>query len=211
VIYRILFILFSGIQSVATRTKVTGRENMPSGACIIVANHVNLLDSPILGINMGRRVFFMAKEELFGNRLISFFAQRFGAFPVRKGRLDRRAGRAALDHLNNGDALVVFPEGKRSPNGRLGPAYGGAALLARRTGALIVPVGITGTGSLTGKAWFLKRPLVRLKIGNPFTIHYGDDKLTREATAGYTQEIMLNIAAQLPVEYHGRYHIQTST
>ena len=184
---------------------------MPSGACIIVANHVNLLDSPILGINMGRRIFFMAKEELFGSRFLSFFALRFGAFPVRKGRLDRRAGKTALDHLNKGDALVVFPEGKRSADGRLGPAYGGAALLARRTGVPIVPVGITGTGSLTGKTWPLKRPQVRLNIGTPFTIRYGDDKLSREATAGYTREIMLEVAAQLPPEYQGRYRIETSS
>lgn len=171
----------------------------------MVANHVNLLDSPILGISLGRKAYFMAKEEMFDNPLVSFLARRFGGFPVAKGRLDRRAGKAALEHLERGHALVIFPEGKRSPDGRLGPAYNGAALLASRTGAPVVPVGITGTSQLTGKTWFLRRPRIALNIGKPFILSRRGDKLSKDTTAQLTVEIMRHIAAQLPEEYRGHY------
>ncbi|MDD5287948.1 MAG: lysophospholipid acyltransferase family protein [Dehalococcoidales bacterium] len=188
------------------RCRVTGRENVPQhSACIVVANHVNLLDSPLLGVSLGRKVYFMAKEELFHSRFIGWLAVQSGAFPVAKGRLNRRAGRRALELLARGQTLIIFPEGGRSGDGKLGQAYPGAALLAVKSDVPIVPVGISGTGQLIGKRWFLRRPRITLNIGQPFTLSAVHDKLSKEETARLTFEIMTHIAGLLPPEYRGRY------
>jgi 1-acyl-sn-glycerol-3-phosphate acyltransferase len=204
--YYFLRFLISLIASLFLRRQVSGKGNMPQHTgCIIVANHVNLLDSPILGVSLGRRVYFMAKEDLFHSRIIGWMAKQFGAFSVAKGRLNRRAGRTALQLLANGQALIIYPEGKRSDDGKLGQAYSGAALLAVKSGTPIVPVGISGTRQLIGKKWFLKRPKITLNIGQPFTLSASHDKLSQEETAHLTHEIMMHIATLLPSDYRGRY------
>jgi 1-acyl-sn-glycerol-3-phosphate acyltransferase len=204
--YYFLRFLISLLASLFLRRQVLGKGNMPQHTgCIIVANHVNLLDSPILGVSLGRRVYFMAKEDLFHSCIIGWMAKQFGAFSVAKGRLNRRAGRTALQLLANGQALIIYPEGKRSDDGKLGQAYSGAALLAVKSGVPIVPVGISGTRQLIGKKWFLKRPKITLNIGQPFTLSASHDKLSQEETAHLTHEIMMHIATLLPSDYRGRY------
>jgi len=210
--YYLLRFLISLLSSLFLSRQVSGKGNMPKHtACVIVANHVNLLDSPILGVSLGRRVYFMAKEDLFHSRIIGWLAKQFGAFSVAKGRLNRRAGRTALELLANGQALIIYPEGKRSDDGKLGQAYSGAALLAVKSGAPIVPVGISGSRQLIGKKWFFKRPKITLNIGQPFTLSASQDKLSKEETARLTHEVMLHIAALLPPDYRGRYANQTKT
>jgi 1-acyl-sn-glycerol-3-phosphate acyltransferase len=204
--YYLLHFLISLLSSLFLHRQVSGKKNMPRHtACIIVANHVNLLDSPILGVSLGRRVYFMAKEDLFHSRIIGWLAKQFGAFSVAKGRLNRRAGRTALELLANGQALIIYPEGKRSDDGKLGQAYSGAALLAVKSGAPIVPVGISGTRWLVGKIWFFKRPKITLNIGQPFTLFTSHDKLRQDETTRLTHEVMMHIAALLPPDYRGRY------
>jgi 1-acyl-sn-glycerol-3-phosphate acyltransferase len=205
--YYILRITVIVLSKLLLRCQVTGKANVPHrSACIVVSNHVNLLDSPILGVSLGRKAYFLAKEELFDARFFGWLAKQFGAFPVAKGKLDRRAGRRALKLLQTGQALIVLPEGKRSEDGKLGPAYPGAALLAVRSGVPIVPVGISGTGQLTGKRWFLKRPRIKLSIGQPFKMPLIDDKLSKEETSRLTATIMRHIAELLPSEYRDRYN-----
>ena len=205
-IYYLLRTTITLLSRLALRCSVIGKSNVPKhSACIVVANHVNLLDSPILGVSLGRKVYFMAKAELFHSRIIGWLAAQFGAFSVAKGRINRRAGRRALELLENGQALIIYPEGGRSEDGKLGHAYSGAALLAMRTGVSIVPVGIIGTRHLIGKWWFFRRPKITINIGQPFTLSTFDDKLSKEETAHATREIMLHIAALLPPEYRGRY------
>jgi 1-acyl-sn-glycerol-3-phosphate acyltransferase len=200
------FIAF--VSRLSLRRKVIGKKNMPQhSACIVVANHVNLVDSPLIGISLGRKVHFMAKEDLFHSRIIGWLADKFGAFPVAKGKLNRRAGRTAVELLANGQALIIYPEGQRSLDGKLGPAYSGAALLAIKSDVPIVPVGIIGTGQLKGKWWFLRRPKITMNIGKPFSLPVFTDKPSKEEITGMTREIMLHIAQQLPEDYRGSYTI----
>lgn len=188
------------------RCQVVGKGNVPRhSACIVVANHVNLLDSPILGVSLGRKVYFMAKEELFHSPTIGWLAKQFGAFPVAKGRINRHAGRRALELLASGQTLIIFPEGGRSKEGKLGQAYSGAALLAVRSGVPIVPVGIIGTGQLKGKWWVFRRPKITLNIGQPFTLSAFHDKFSKEEIARMNYEIMMHISKLLPKEYRGVY------
>lgn len=204
--YHFLYFNFTVLSRLVLRCRVVGKGNVPrNSACIIVANHVNLLDSPLLGISLGRKVHFMAKAQLFASPFYGFMAKQFGAFPVTKGKLDRRAGKKAVELLEQGQALIILPEGTRSKDGKLGEAYPGAALLAVKRGVPIVPVGISGTGNLTGKRWFLKRHRITINIGEPFTLTTKAGRLNKEETKRLTDEIMKHIAELLPPEYRGRY------
>ena len=199
VIVRMLLILL-------TQWRVKGRENTPSqGPLLIVANHMSLVDPPLLGVSLGRKVIFMAKKELFHFRVIGYFIRGFGAFPVHRGQLDKKAIYQAEQVLADGMALVMFPEGMRSSNGQLRPAFPGAALVASRSGAPILPVGIIGTGRIKGVFWLLHRPRIRVNVGRPFYLPSVNSKLTRRTLIALTNCIMERIAELLPLEYHGNY------
>lgn len=201
VILRLLF--FS-----LTRWQVKGRENVSrQGPLLIVVNHLNLADPPLLGVSVGRRVIFMAKEELFRFRITAYFMRRLGAFPVRRRGLDRAALRQALQILAEGRALVVFPEGMRSLNGQLQCALPGIALIASHSGAPVLPVGIIGTEQIKGLGWILRRPKLVVNIGRPFYPIPVDGKLTRKEMADLTTSIMRHIAEILPEEYRGVYSV----
>ena len=199
VIARILFIIL-------TRWQVRGRENIPSqGPVLVVANHLNLADPPLLSVSLNRKVIFMAKEELFRSRFSSYFVGSFGAFPVHRGQLDKKALRQAGQVLAEGQALVMFPEGSRSRNAQLRSAFSGSALIACRNGALLLPVGIAGTEKIKGIAWLLRRPRITVNIGRPFYLPPVGSKLTKDELAELTTYIMESIAELLPPKYRGNY------
>lgn len=190
--------------SLLTRREVKGRENMPGeGPALIVANHMNLTDVPLLVISSRRTVIFMAKKELFYFKPVGYFVGRLGSFPIHRGKLDRKALRQALQLLADGSALVMFPEGRRSKNAKLQPGFPGAALIALRSGAPIVPIGITGTEKIKGITWLLRRPRVTVNIGRPFKPPPVDSKLTKAELVQLTDTIMQRIAELLPPEYQG--------
>ena len=189
-----------------TRWRVRGRDNVLSqGPLLIVANHLNLADPPLLGVSLGRKVIFMAKKELFYSRVIGYFIRGFGSFPVHRGQLDRKALRQAEQLLAQGLALVMFPEGKRSKNAQLQPGFSGSALIAWHSGAPILPVGISGTERIKGAGWLLRRPQITVNIGRPFYLPPVSSKLTKLKLAEHTDFIMERIAELLPTEYRGNY------
>ena len=199
---RVILILF-------TRWQVIGKENISSqGPMLIVANHLNLTDPPVLSVSIRRRVIFMAKKELFHFRVIGYFMRGFGTVPVHRGRLDRLALHQAEQVLNDGLALIMFPEGMRSRSGRLRPAFSGSARIALRMGIPIVPVGIAGTENIKGVAWMLRRPRITVNIGRPFRLEPVGNKLTKAELAGGTTLIMEHIAELLPPQYRGDYSVQ---
>jgi len=188
-----------------TRWEVVGKENVPrEGGLLVVANHIHAADPPLIGVSLGRKMVFMAKEELFRHPFVAYFIRRFGAFPVRRGRMDREALESAQDVLRRGQALVMFPESKRSRKG-LQRGMPGAAMLAVRAGVPLLPVAVTGTERVRGTAWLLKRPRLRVTIGKPFSLAPANGSLAKEELAALTDDIMEHIAALLPPSYRGVY------
>jgi len=199
VMMRILLLLLTDCQ-------VKGIENVPSqGPLLVVANHLNLVDPPLLGVSLGRKVIFMAKEELFRSRFLGYFVRSFGAFPVRRGQIHMKAFRQANQVLAEGSALAMFPEGTRSKNARLQLAFPGSALIALSNNVPILPVGIAGTENIKGRTWLLRRPQITVNIGHPFYPPPPRSELTKLELAELTNSIMEHIAELLPPEYRGNY------
>jgi len=186
-----------------SRWEVKGKENVPrEGPVLIVANHMTLLDPPMLSVSLGRYAQIMAKEELFRTRASSYFMSGLGAFPVHRGRLDRQAMRVAEKVLAEGGALVVFPEGQRSRNSQLRQASEGVTLIALRSKAPILPAGITGTERVSGVWSVFRRPRLTVTFGRPFHLPAASGKADR---AECTRYIMEHIAEVLPSQYRGAY------
>ncbi len=126
--------------------RVTGAERVPrKGGVIIACNHISELDPPVLGCAVPRTVAFMAKMELFGKRFSAYFLEKLNTFPVNRSGVDTGAIRLALDLLNRGEAVVIFPEGTRSRDGRLLPVKAGVGLVAASAGVPVLPAFIWGT------------------------------------------------------------------
>ena len=204
--YYVTRVIIRGLLKLLTHCQINGMENIPGqGPLLIVANHLSLADPPLLGVSLGREVMFMAKKELFHFRLIGYYLGGLGTFSVHRGRLDRKAMRQAYQVLADGLALVMFPEGTRSRSGRLRPAFSGPALIAMRSGAPILPVGIIGTEKIRGVTWLLRRPQITVNVGQPFNLPPVSSRLTKAELAGLTNSIMGHIAALLPLKYRGNY------
>ena len=188
-----------------TRFEVKGRENVPSrGGILVSANHLSLMDPPVLGVSLGRSTAFMAKQELFRSGLGRYFLSAFGAFPVHRGKLDREALRRAETVLSQEYALVMFPQGARaSSEGYRPEGFVGAALIAARSGVPVLPVGVTGTEAMRGWGWMLRRPKITVNIGPPIELRSTPGRARRDQLEDDTRTIMDSIAGVLPSEYRG--------
>ena len=142
-----------------------------------------------------------------GPKIAKMFLRAYGGFPLHKGKSDLSAYKWALKKINSGEAIVIFPEGKRNPKG-LGKPYLGAARIALKSGAPILPIAITGTENLI--SWttvFKPRGTLNVKIGK--IIQYekskNNQKTIQDEATNLTELIMSEIAKLLPLEYRGIY------
>ena len=203
--YYVCRVIIKILLRILTRCKVTGKENVPQeGSLLVVANHLHAYDPAVLGISLGRKVIFMAKEELFHFRLRAYLLSGLGSFPVHRGKLDRQAIRQSEKVLANGLALAMFPEGSRSESTQLQLALRGSALIASRSGAPILPAAIIGTERLKGLGW-ISRPRIAVNFGKPFYLPKSGAKVTKEELLENTDFVMQRIAELLPSEYRGVY------
>ena len=174
-VVRFLYFLFYHIQ-------VEGREHIPtSGGFVLASNHRSYADPPLLATRLRKqRCVFMAKEELFRNKFFGWLIRKLGAFPVTRGAGDNGVIETAEQYVRSGRVLMIFPEGTRSKDGKVGRGKTGVALIAAQTGAPVVPVGIT----FTGKLHFRSQIIVR--FGTPIQaaeLALGEDPKPRELAA----------------------------
>ena len=185
---------------------VHGEENVPPmGSLIVVANHVSNFDPPLMSASFPRRVWFLAKKELFKGPGKWFFST-YGAFPVNRTATDAKAYRWALDKLASDQCLMIFPEGTRSRTGAMKKAQPGVVRLAMKSHAAIVPVGISGTDGMNSP-FHVFRPTGRLRIniGRAFTLPDIEGRPNAAVLQSMTDMIMERVAMLLPSEYQGVY------
>jgi 1-acyl-sn-glycerol-3-phosphate acyltransferase len=198
----ILYISFH----VLTSWQVIGKHHVPpSGKLIIAANHLGGADPLLIMAGIDRRVSFVAKEELFYHACSRNLLRWMGSIPVHRGKFSIEFLHTADRVLKQNGGLAIFPEGTRSCNGQLGSAFPGAAFIAIRSGAPVLPIGITGTEKLKGIAWLFRRPKITVNIGETFYIERSALKDTAGELDSATHLVMLKIAELLPPEYQGIY------
>ncbi len=202
-LYRTGWVLVRGLARLIWRLEVVGAERVPlEGSVIIAPNHLSLLDPPLIGCACPRELRFIAKAELFRYGLFTKLIRRLGAFPVERGTADVGAIKTALSFLNEGHAVIIFIEGTRGDGTRLLPPTPGVTLLARQSGAAVVPTAVVGTEKAWPKGAKLPRPVrVKVAFGEPLRYQevFGDrhDRAAREAFSKLVMERIEALTVEL--------------
>lgn len=186
-LYRVCQLILQVLYKVIFRFQPVGLHHIPAeGPVILCSNHISNLDPPTIAVFVKRKVHFMAKAELFAIPLFNVLIRKLGAFPVRRGAVSKETIRSALQLLEQGRVLGIFPEGTRSAGNNVGKK--GAASLAFKSGAAVVPVTIVGSYT----------PFKRLKViyGPPIDMTPFADLPASEALNHATEVIMERIRSQ---------------
>ena len=125
--------------------RIVGRRHVPmQGSLLIIANHQSFLDPVIVGLAVKRQVCYLARKSLFKNRLLGWLMHRLGTIPLDQEGNATEGMKTSLQLLRRGEAVVLFPEGSRTPHGRMQPLKSGVVLLLRKAKVPVLPVGIAG-------------------------------------------------------------------
>jgi 1-acyl-sn-glycerol-3-phosphate acyltransferase len=200
-VWRIGFPPVRAVALLLAPIRVEGAANLPTrGPYILVSNHISWYDPPAIEFALGVPIRYMAKIEVFRTPIVGGILHAIGNFPVRRGEADRGALETALRVLAAGQPLGFFPEGTRSRDGALRRAKPGIAFLARRSGAPLVPLAITGTP----QAGFpvIPRGRIVVRVGPPFHLA---DLGTQGDEQAVADGIMRRVATLLPIEMRGVY------
>jgi 1-acyl-sn-glycerol-3-phosphate acyltransferase len=189
-------VVLGPILTLLFRPKVTGRKNLPKhGAAILASNHMSFSDSIFLPLAVPRRITFLAKSEYFTGRgpkgwLVKKFFEAAGQVPIDRsgGRASEAAVNTAIKILNSGELLGIYPEGTRSPDGKLYRGRTGMARIAIEAGVPVIPVAMIGTYDIQPTGQVLpKIKRVGIAFGEPIdmSVYAGrqkDPAVLREAT-----------------------------
>ncbi len=190
------------------RLKITGLKHVPeTGPLVVVINHIAFWDPVVVIAQIPRLAIPMSKAEVFKFPVFGWIVKTGGAIPVHRDEADMAAVKMALKVLKRQGVILLAPEGTRSPTCQLQQAKDGAAMLALREKAQILPVAITGTHRLKINWKQLRRAPVNITIGEPFFLQTtsGKGRPSREEMVSLTGEIMYSLARLLPPEFRGVY------
>lgn len=205
---RLLLSCLRGLFKLLARCEVSGRASIPAvGPLILAFNHLAHLDGPLVLATMPWEVEAIGLSDLYRVPITGQLLRLYGLTPVHRGQYDREVLRRALQVLAEGKILALAPEARQSPTYSLERGHNGAAYLALRSGAPLLPIGITGTETIYSAWRQLRRPRVTVNIGAPFRLpgplaHGAERRAQLEAGR---DEIMGRIAALLPLQYRGVY------
>lgn len=170
--YGFLWVLGNVVGRLCFRFRTTGREHVPRhGGLLIAANHASYLDIPVLGCGLPRRAAFLGRKDLFRWPILNRLMRALGWIPIRHDRMDRGGMRMAVRLIKEGKVVVIYPEGTRSRDGRLGRGKPGLGVIVAEAGCPVLPVYIGGTHEVlpVGALWPRLHPL-KVMIGEP--IHF---------------------------------------
>lgn len=165
-IYAILWVLVK----LLFRIKISGEEIPETGGAIIAANHRSYIDPIVIGLCCKRRIYFVAKEELFGMPLLGWLLRATDAIPVKRGKPDMRSIKKTIDFIRGGRLIGIFPEGtrRRRPEDGEATTFRGVGLISQKAGALIYPISISGTEKIyAGGIFPIRLPKITAVVGKP--------------------------------------------
>jgi 1-acyl-sn-glycerol-3-phosphate acyltransferase len=204
-LYRIIRAVVDVLLNLFVRREYVGLENFPEPPYILATNHLSVFDTPVLLTACPHTIRALAAAKHKRNPIYAPLLVTMGSIWVRRGEVDRRALREALNLLRDGGVLGMAPEGTRArgayalQKGKAGPAF-----LATRADVPIVPVGVTGTEQIKHNLTRLRRTPVRVVVGKPFRLPESG-RVRGQKLREYTDIIMRRIAELLPEEYRGAY------
>ena len=198
---------FKGLTSLICRIDDAQLARVPErGPLIVVTNHVNILEIPIIYTRLQPRpVTGLVSAHRWENRWMRWLLELCGTVPLRRGEADVAAMRRGLDVLKAGRIAIISPEGTRSGHGRLQEGRPGVALLALHSGAPLLPVVYYGSEHYKENLRRLRRTDFHIAVGEPFYLDAGGVRVTRPVRRQMTDEIMYQLAALLPPAYRGVY------
>ena len=180
---------------VRMRSENTDVLDLP-GATILAPVHRSHLDSVLIATQSSRRIRALGKQSLFTTPGVSYVCAALGAIPVKRGHADKDAMKAALDLLNDGETMIVFPEGGRQYGNEIGELFDGAAWLAARSGARVIPIGVAGTEAVLPQGSNIpKRATVAISVADPMAPPTGVDgrRANREQLQAFTEHLRENL------------------
>ena len=193
------------------RVRVEGLEHIsPDGPAILASNHVSFSDSFFLPMVLGRRVTFVAKAEYFDDPKTAWFFRAVGQIPIRREGGSASAGAllAATDVLNSGGLFGIYPEGTRSPDGKLYKGHTGVARLALNCNVPVLPVAMIGTREAQPIGQVMPKPFmpITIRIGKPMRFdRFADRAEDPKALRQITDELMFELCALSGQTYVDRY------
>jgi 1-acyl-sn-glycerol-3-phosphate acyltransferase len=167
-LYWVTWVVFRSVATVLFRLRVSGQHHIPkTGGVLIAANHASYLDIPVLGCGIRRRASFMGRMDLFSGP-VGWLMRYLGWIPIRRERVDRGGFEEAVNRIKAGGAVIIYPEGGRTEDGRLQPGKPGIGMIVAATGCPVIPAHLNGTFDVLppGARWIRLRP-VRVTFGEP--------------------------------------------
>ena len=157
--YRVGWTMFRLIYSTFFRWKLVGREHVPlTGSVILAGNHASFIDPPLIGCALPRDINYLGRESLFRYPVVGWVLRSWNSVPVDRDGGGARGLKAILDRLLKGGAIILFPEGTRTKDGRLQPARSGVGLTVIKSEAVVIPVRVFGTFEAWGRHMTFPRP-----------------------------------------------------
>ena len=195
-VYTLIRGLVVGVSVAYTRTRVVGKHNIPSeGAFLLCPIHRSNIDTPLAAAVTRRRLRFMGKDSLWKIKPIGFILSALGAFPVTRGSADREALKRCIGVLQEGEPLVLFPEGTRQSGPTVHPLFDGAAYVAVKAGVPIIPVGIGGSEGVMpkGSKMIYPRKCV-VVVGEPLRAQLDEEgRVPRSAVKDITTQLTVEL------------------
>ncbi|HTX79584.1 MAG TPA: lysophospholipid acyltransferase family protein [Longilinea sp.] len=204
---QLLLVLFRAYTGAVFRIDDAQLARVPEhGPLILVTNHVNLLELPIIYSHLQpRRLHGLALAARWKNPVLAWGLTACESIPLERGGINMDALRKAFELLQQKHLLLIAPEGTRSYHGRLQDGHPGIIPLALKSGAPLLPIGYYGGENYLQNMKHLKRTDFHLAVGKPFRLDAHGEALTHDVRTRMVDEIMYQLASILPEAYRGKY------
>jgi 1-acyl-sn-glycerol-3-phosphate acyltransferase len=197
--YAYLWVACQAIARLCFRFRVRGLELVPKqGGLLIAANHASYLDIPLVGCGLRRRAWYLGRQDLFGPNWVKAVCRWLGWIPIRLGRLDREGFGKAISLIKQGQVVVIYPEGTRTPDGALRPGKPGIGVIVEETRCPVVPAYIKGAFDALpmGRVWVRFRP-IDVRFGAPVDFTKDLERMTGKEFYKHVSRTVMERIAEL--------------